>query len=273
MQMVSMDFIGPFVTSTLGNRYILTIICHCSGWAEACPIPNKSNDSVWRMFANHFVPSRGTPEVILTDNAQEFTAKVFTNALEKLGIEHRRCTPTHPNSNGKIERFNRTFKETLSILIQNQPDQWENHVGDTLAAHRISVSSVTGYSPFYLLHGRQPRAPLLSRLLQASTQIAPFGNRPDDLAQALSVAHRNTVDNNRVHNQERLAKRADAKQIHVGDTVVLIASEPLTFTSKWDPQWQITRVSGLTGHIRNQVSGENKIIHRDHVKIFDPSIV
>ena len=130
-------------------------------------------------------------------------------------------------------RFNRTFKETLSRLIQNQPDQWENHVGDTLAAHRISVSSVTGYSPFYLLYGRQPRAPL-SRLLQASTQMAPFGNRLDNLAQALSVAHRNTVGY-RVHNQERLAKRADAKQIHVGDTVVLIASEPLTFTSKWDP--------------------------------------
>ena len=169
MQMVSMDLIGPFVTSTLGNRYILTIICHCSGWAEAYPIPNKSNDSVWRMFANHFVPSHGTPEVILTDNAREFTAKIFTNALEKLGIEHRRCTPTHPNSNGKIERFNRTCKETLSRLIQNQPDQWENHVGDTLAAHRISVSSVTGYSSFYLLYGRQPCAPL-SRLLQASTQ-------------------------------------------------------------------------------------------------------
>ena len=130
-------------------------------------------------------------------------------------------------------RFNRTFKETLSRLIQNQPDQWENHVGDTLAAHRFSVGSVTGYSPFYLLYGRQSCAPL-SRLLQASTQIALFGNRLDNLAQALSVAHHNTVDY-RVHNQERLAKRADAKQIHVGDTVVLIASEPLTFTSKWDP--------------------------------------
>ena len=105
MQMVSMDLIGPFVTSTLGNQYILTVICHCSGWAEAYPIPNKSNDSVWHMFANHFVPSYGTPDVILTDNAREFTAKVFTNALEKLVIEHRRCTPTHPNSNGKIERF------------------------------------------------------------------------------------------------------------------------------------------------------------------------
>ena len=38
-------------------------------------------------------------------------------------------------------------------------------------------------------------------------------------------------------------------------------------------QWQVTRVSGLTCPIRNQVSGENKIIQRDHVKIIDPSIV
>ena len=206
------------------------------------------------MFANHFIPAHGTPEVVLTDNGKEFTAKAFTDSLEKLGIEHRHCTPTHPNSNGKIERFNRTFKETLTKYIQNQPEQWENHVGDTLAAHRISVSSVTGFTPFYLLYGRHPRAPL-TRLLQASTQIAPFGNRLDDLSEALAAAHRNTGDA-RIHNHERLAKRADAKEIHVGDTVVLIASEPLTFTSKWDPQWQVTRVSGLTSGIKYQVKGK-----------------
>ena len=66
MQMISMDLIGPFVTSTLGNRYILTVICHCSGWAEACPIPDKTNDSVGRMFVNHFIPAHGTPEVVVT---------------------------------------------------------------------------------------------------------------------------------------------------------------------------------------------------------------
>ena len=68
-----------------------------------------------------------------------------------------------------------------------------------------------------MLYGRQPRAPL-SRLLQASTQIAPFGNRLDNL--------RNIVDY-RVHNQERLVKRADAKQIHVGDTEFSLPQNPL----------------------------------------------
>ena len=35
MQIVSMDIIGPLVESPTGNRYALTIIDHCSGWAEA----------------------------------------------------------------------------------------------------------------------------------------------------------------------------------------------------------------------------------------------
>ena len=270
MQMVSLDLCGPFPTSSLGNRYVLNIICHLTGWAESYCIPDKTNESVWRMFSNHFIPAHGIPEVVLSDNGREFTAKAFTNYLGSLGIDHRRTTPQNPRCDGRIERFNRTFKETLTKLINNNPGSWENHVGDTLFSHRISISSVTGYSPFYLMYGRQPRAPL-TKLLQASTKVCYFGNRLDNLAEAMSNAQHNSKEA-RIANRERLAKQANAKNVHVGDTVVLLAPERLTFTSAWDHQWQVTRVSGLTCHLRNQVDGRTKIIHRDHIKIVDPHL-
>ena len=38
-------------------------------------------------------------------------------------------------------------------------------------------------------------------------------------------------------NRNRIAKQANAGLVHEGDTVVLKANEPLTFTSQWDPHY------------------------------------
>ena len=103
------------------------------------------------------------------------------------------------------------------------------------------------------MYGIQPRAPL-TKLLQASTKVCCFENRLDNLAEAMSNAQHNSKEA-RTANRERLAKQANAKNVHVSDTVLLLAPERLTFTSAWDPQWQVARVSGLTCHLRNQVDG------------------
>ena len=162
MQVVALDLIGPFVASSNDNKYVLIIIdliIICTGWAEAYPIPNKRSQTIEHIFHNRFVAAHGCPEVLVSDNGCEFTAKHWTSYLEKMGIRHVRCTPQHPQSNGKIERFNRTFKEMLAKAVNKAPSDWEDHVGLTLLAHRISTSEVTHYSPFYLLFARQPRVP------------------------------------------------------------------------------------------------------------------
>ena len=70
----------------------------------------------------------------------------------------------------------------------------------------------------------------------------------------------------RTHNKVRINKKANAGLIELGDIVVLLAPEPLTFTSKWDPQWQVTRVSGTTVFLRQQQSGQTKKVHLSKVK-------
>ena len=50
-----------------------------------------------------------TIDAVLTDNAKNYTGNDFTTALN--GIEHRRIRPWHPQTNGKIESFNRTLLE------------------------------------------------------------------------------------------------------------------------------------------------------------------
>ena len=121
MEFVAADLIGPFTESHNGNTYILTIIDFCTVWAEAMPIPTKSNQAVWDAFSNGFICRHGVCRVLLTDHGAEFTALAFERYLSQIGIEHRMSTPAHPQSNGKIERFNRTLKQMIQKAVNNQP--------------------------------------------------------------------------------------------------------------------------------------------------------
>ena len=161
------------------------------------------------------------------------------------------------------------LKELMAKSVNNFAPDWENRLGNCLAAYRVSVSSVTGYTPFFLLYGRHGRAPL-TRLLQPRS-ANNFGNRLDDLSSALQTARHFTADS-RKYNRARLAKRADAKDIRVGDTVLLKAEERLTLTSRWDPQWGVERVSGPVLWLRQQQSGKVRVVNREKVKLVDPHL-
>ena len=138
MQVVGADLIGPLAETPTGNRYALTIIDHCSGWAEAFPLHDKTNKSVWDAFSNGFIARHGVPEVLITDNGGEFMAHEWEQYLHQIGIEHHRTTPVHPQSNGRTERFNRTLKEMLQKLVNNASERWEEQLNAALLAYRTS---------------------------------------------------------------------------------------------------------------------------------------
>ena len=85
----------------------------------------------------------------ITDNGDEFIAVPFQDYLHSLGIEHHRITAGHPASNGRVERVNKTIKQLITKACNNFASQWEEKIGDTLLAYRTSVSTTTGYTPFF----------------------------------------------------------------------------------------------------------------------------
>ena len=58
---IAIDSITECETSTSGNKHILTIIDHLTGWLEAFPIPDKSVDTIVSTFINHYLPVHMCP--------------------------------------------------------------------------------------------------------------------------------------------------------------------------------------------------------------------
>ena len=69
-----------------------------------------------------------------------------------------------------------------------------------------------------------------------------------------------------------MARRANVGDLHVGDTVIVKAEERVTLTSRWDPEYEITRARPPVYTIRHQRTGKVRTLHREKLKLVDPNI-
>jgi len=154
---VHIDIVGPLKRSRNGNTYILTMIDRCTSWVEAVPLRTISAEQVASKFYNNWVCRFGIPDFIITDQGSQFESELFNSLLNMLGIVRKRTTAYHPQSNGKIERFHRTLKNTIRCLIDQSGD-WEKHLPTALYAIRIAQSA-DGYCPSLLVYGEEINVP------------------------------------------------------------------------------------------------------------------
>ena len=269
---VGMDMCGPLLVTTHGNRYTLTVIDHCTGWVEVKLLPTKESRHVLRYLEQEYLPRYGATEIVITDQGQEFNAVPLNQYMKEVGIERRRANPYHPQTNGRIERFHRTLKDMIRKLVNHRASEWEDCLGQALWAHKISTSSVTGFTPFFLQNGRRSRAPL-TKLLNRTEGDDPraIGERIDELARAFKEAARSTEESRR-YNLQRLQQRTSKKLIEPGDKVVLVAQERAPLDAKWDHQYSVTRVRGPVLTVINMRTGKRRVINRDKVKLVDPDL-
>ena len=99
---IAIDLVTKCETSSSGNKHILTILDHLTGWPEAFPIPDKSADTIMSTFINQYLSVHICPRYILSHNGTEFKNHLMDQVLQWLGIECIFSAPYHPQSNGKL---------------------------------------------------------------------------------------------------------------------------------------------------------------------------
>jgi hypothetical protein len=77
-------------------------------------------------------------------------------------------TAYHPQTNGQVERHNRTILSQLRIYIGDHQDDWDLFNGDLTYAYNTQVHSSTGHAPFQLILSRPPK---LTIIQPSSTNI------------------------------------------------------------------------------------------------------
>ena len=68
-------------------------------------------------------------------------------------------SPYHPQTNGLVERFNRTLCESLAKVSQKE-NEWDEHIESVLFAYRTTKHNTTKKTPFFMVYGREAILPI-----------------------------------------------------------------------------------------------------------------
>ena len=78
---------------------------------------------------------------MLTDNGSCYRSRIWRDALAAAGIKHKRTRPYRPQTNGKVERFNRTL---LTEWAYARPYRSETRTPTSLRQAGSTSTTTTG---------------------------------------------------------------------------------------------------------------------------------
>ena len=131
------------------------VLDYFSKWIEAFATPDQEAETVANVLVDGFILCYGVPKQIHSDQGSQFESKLFRFLCDLLGIDKTRTTAYHPQSNGFIERYNRTLQSMLSKLIEGDQRNWDRALPIAMMAYGSSVHDSMGMSPARMLFGRE----------------------------------------------------------------------------------------------------------------------
>ena len=248
------------------------LVDYATRYPEALPLRAATAKAVAKELMLLF--SRvGIAREVLTDQGTCFMSRIMKELLSLLQVKQLRTSVYHPQTDGLVERFNKTLKQMLKKAMDTDGKNWDQLLPHVLFAVREVPQASTGFSPFELLYGRRPRG--LLDLAKEAWESRPSPHRTmvdqveqvrDRMAQVWPI----------VRNHLRQAQQAQARvynrgaQLRIflpGDLVlVLIPTAECKFLAKWQGPYEVVdRVGEVNYRVRQQ--GRRKPTQLYHINL------
>ena len=162
---------GPLTKSKRGYVFLLVITDRFTKLARVVPLRKITAYNVAVAFVEHWVFSYGPPECVISDNGKQFAAKFFQAVCELLGISNVFTSTYHPQTNGQVERYNRTILAMLRNYVNEHQNDWDEFASVLTYAYNNHVIEAQGqHNSTWCCHG-------LRRTFRYTTTNVESGNR------------------------------------------------------------------------------------------------
>ena len=243
-------------------------------WPEAYPLPDQEATTVAEVLLQNWISRFGSPLQLHSDQGRNFTSAVCKGLCQLLKIDKTQTTPLHPQSDGMVERFNRTILNNLSIFVSKNQQDWDRKLPLFLLAYRSAVHETTGFTPSRMLFGRELRLPC--DLLFGCPPDTP--SSPEDYVQDLQTrledVHefaRGRINIATEKMKTRYDTRATEHEFQEGDKVWFwnpVRRKGLSpkLQSSWEgPYTVLKRLNDVVVRIRKSSNTRPRVVHYDRL--------
>ena len=196
LERIAIDLQGPYPPSDKGNKYILVVGDYFTKWTHAIPLKTQESSYIARKLVNKVISIWGSPMELFSDRGSNFESQIFTEMCDLLGIHKTRSTVARPNSDGMVERANRTLENMISAFVSSNQKDWDKNLPLLTMAYNSSIHESTGFSPYALMYGREMNLPIdlaLGRPTESENKHTT--DHVYDLQQKLLSTHKLAQDN------------------------------------------------------------------------------
>lgn len=278
LERIAIDVLGPLPETEIGNKYLLIAQDYFTKWVEAYALPNQEAVTVAEVLVREFVSRFGVPMVLHSDQGRNFESAVFSEMCALLGVEKTRTTPLHPQSDGMVERFNRTLESQLSKFVNVHHRDWDQYVPLLLMAYRTSTHESTKCTPAMMMMGRDLRLPvdlLMGRPVEEPTTLAT--DYAANLQRRLEQVHEFVRPQLKL-TSDRMKERYDilqnAEPLEEGSAVWLYNPRKKKglspkFSRPWEgPYVVVKKVNDLVYRIQLGRRTKPKVVHRNRLWLY-----
>lgn len=158
---VGTDLITKLTLTGRGNNCILTAVDLLTKMVvlESCS-ESITSEGIAELFKEGFCRRFGPPDVLISDRDPRFTASFWQTYTRLMGSKLNMSTSFHAQTDGQTERANRVVEEILRHYVSDNQDDWDTMLSVVEYAINTAKHDSTGFSPFYLNHGYEPKNPM-----------------------------------------------------------------------------------------------------------------
>ena len=183
----------------------------------------------------------------------------------------------HPQSNGSVESWHKTLNQGLSHYVNASGTNWDTLIPLYFMAYRHTPHGSTGYSPYFLLHGREMVLPTTQDIrakLSPKVKGTDYEGKLENLKSSLSIAYKMVCRNIRKSNEtnrQYYDRKAKKRSFKVNDLVYLFnpalkRGECSKFKFLWSGPFKIlAKLSDLNYRIANR-QGKEFTVHVNRLK-------
>ena len=151
---VAVDITGP--SERLDGHMYLSVIDYHSRYPFLFKLKTGSSSEIIACLSVLF-SMFGVPHYLVSDNGPNLVSDQMESFLISNGIVHNKCSIYYPQANGVVERLHGTVKNRVDKLAMEGMNM-DDAIRVVLTEIRSSPNSGTGFTPFFLLFGREMTA-------------------------------------------------------------------------------------------------------------------